>query len=596
MSGLHPAFVLFGMAVLVAILRGGMRQLVLVLGASLALLVQLQLAPQTGWVEFLPEYGLQWLYIDPLSHVFGVIFTLITCLSVCYALHVQRGGEPTATLVYAGAALGVVFAGDWISLFVFWELMAVASLFVVWYGGSNRSWAAGFRYLLVHILGGSLLFCGILLHLADGAELTIRSLTAAPGTSEAAFWLILLGIAINAAIPPLHAWLTDAYPEASVTGSVFLSAFTTKTAVYVLLRLFPGAEILVWAGVVMTLYGVVFAILEKDIRRLLSYHIVSQVGYMVTGVGIGTALALNGAVAHAFCHILYKALLFMGAGAVIQATGKCKLTELGGLSQHMWLVCVFYMVGAFSISGVPLFNGFISKSMIVTAAAEAHRPLTELLLTLAGVGTFLSIALKLAYFTFFGPSRHLQPQPIPRNMLLAMGLASFLCLALGVFPDWLYVRLPFTAGYHPYTVDHVVASLQLLLGTSFGFWLLLAKLQPAPAIHLDTDWFYRRPLVQGLAVLIATARQTGALIESWRTALLRTMMPYVNNPFLLPIRLGLGPRPLANAQPGNPARQNTSPAPQGANLTYDENKFRLPIGVTIFWIVVFFASIALYTM
>jgi multicomponent Na+:H+ antiporter subunit D len=596
MSGLHPAFVLFATALLVAILRGMLRPLVLVLGIGLTVWAQLQLSPQTGRVVFLPDYGLQLLYIDKLSHVFGLIFVLITAIGVCYALHVKRGGEPSATLVYAGAALGVVFAGDWLSLFVFWELMAIASLCVIWYGGTQRSWAAGFRYLLVHMLGGSLLLCGILLHLHHGAELPIQALTAAPGSPDAALWLMLLGIAINAAIPPLHAWLTDAYPEASVTGSVFLSAFTTKTAVYVLVRLFAGAEILVWAGVVMTLYGVIFAILEKDIRRLLSYHIVSQVGYMVTGVGIGTALALNGAVAHAFCHILYKALLFMGAGAVIQATGKRQLTELGGLSHHMWLVSVLYMIGALSISGVPFFNGFISKSMIVSAAAEAHRPIAELLLTLAGVGTFLSIALKLAYFTFCGPTRGIQPQPLPRNMLLAMLLASLPCLALGLFPDWLYARLPFTAEYHPYTVDHVVSALQLLLGTCCGFWLLLARLSPTPGIHLDTDWLYRRPLAQGVARLITTAHRAGATLESGRTALLRIIIPYVHNPFLTVRRLGPGPRTLPTAPPVNPAGHTTVSSRREDSFAYNEDTFRLPIGATIFWIVVFFVCVALYTI
>jgi multicomponent Na+:H+ antiporter subunit D len=354
MSNLHPAFVLFGVAFVVGFTRGRVRQTVLVSGTLLAFLTLLQLSTETGWAWALPHYELQLLHVDSLSHIFGLIFSLITCIGTLYALHVKRGGEHIATLVYAGAALGVVFAGDVITLFVFWELMAVASLFVIWYGGNVRSWAAGFRYLLVHIFGGSLLLFGILLYLASGGDTTIRALTTASGVPDVAFWLILLGIAINAAIPPLHAWLTDAYPEASVTGSVFLSAFTTKTAVYVLVRLFPGAEILLWAGVVMALYGVVYAVLENDTRRLLAYHIVSQVGYMVAGVGIGTAMALNGTVAHAFCHILYKALLFMGAGAVIQATGKRKLTELGGIGRYMPLVVTLYMIGAFSISGVPL--------------------------------------------------------------------------------------------------------------------------------------------------------------------------------------------------------------------------------------------------
>lgn len=587
MTSLHPALVLFAVAFMVALTRGRLRQMVLLMGTLATFMTLLQLTPDASWSLTLPHYELQLLRVDRLSHVFGVIFSLITCIGVLYALHVRRGGEHAATLVYAGAALGVVFAGDLLTLFVFWELMAVASLFVVWYGGSTRSWAAGLRYLLVHIFGGSLLLFGLLLHLANGGDIAVQALTTETQISTAAFWLILLGIAINAAIPPLHAWLTDAYPEASVTGSVFLSAFTTKTAVYVLIRLFPGADVLLWAGVAMALYGVVYAVLENDTRRLLAYHIISQVGYMVAGVGMGTAMALNGATAHAFCHILYKALLFMGAGAVIQATGKRKLTELGGIGRAMPLVVTLYMVGAFSISGVPLFNGFISKSMVISAAAEAHFPIAELLLTLASIGTFLHTGLKLPYFTFSGPRRNLQPRPVPRNMVLAMGIGAILCTALGVFPDWLYGRLPFEVAYHPYTVDHVASALQLLIGTGLGFWLLLGKLGGEATISIDTDWLYRKPLASAFTALITVSRQTGSAIEQGRAAFLGAVIPYFQNPFLMSTWLG------TRGREANGMRAHVS-GPD--NTLYDENRFRLPIGVTVFWIVVFFAGIALYSL
>jgi multicomponent Na+:H+ antiporter subunit D len=522
---MHPAFVLFAAALVVALTRGKLRQAVLIAGPLLTLVALIQLDSGSHWTFVLPSYTLQVLHVDTLSHVFGLVFSLMVGIGSLYALHVQQGSEHVARLVYAGASLGVVFAGDWLTLFVFWELMAVASLFVVWYGNTPGARAAGFRYLFVHVGGGSLLLCGILLHLAEGGALTLQALTVEATRQGAAFWLILLGIAINAAIPPLHAWLTDAYPEASVTGSVFLSAFTTNTAVYALIRLFPGADILVWAGVIMALYGVVYAVLANDTRGLLAYHIVSQVGYMVAGVGMGTALALNGAVAHAFCHILYKSLLFMGAGAVIQATGKRKLTELGGIASSMPLVLILYMVGAVSISGFPLFNGFISKSMIISAAAEEHLPVAEILLTLASIGTFLHTGLKLPYFTFFGPDRGLKPNPVPKNMLLAMGAGAFFCTALGVFPGWLYARLPFAAGYHPYTVDHVVSALQLLLGTGVGFWLLLKKLGGEPTVSLDTDWFYRKPLVPAVNALVAVTRQIGSALEAGGANLLHSLIP-----------------------------------------------------------------------
>jgi multicomponent Na+:H+ antiporter subunit D len=316
----------------------------------------------------------------------------------------------------------------------------------------------------------------------------------APGESVAA-WMILAGVAINAAIPPLHAWLTDGYPQSTVTGAIFLSALTTKSAVYVLARIFPGWDLLIAAGVVMALYGVVYAVLANDIRQILAYSIISQVGYMVAGVGIGTELALNGTAAHAFSHILYKALLFMGAGAVLEATGRSKLTELGGLAPHMPWVVALYMVGAFSISGFPLFNGFISKSIIVTAAGESHHYVAKFLLILASIGTFLHTGLKLPYWTWFGNTQTpAPPRPIPPNMLLAMGLVAAGCVFFGVFPRLLYGWLPHAMDYQPYTIPHLVETTQLLVFTFVAFWILRGRVAGEPSIALDTDWFYRRPV------------------------------------------------------------------------------------------------------
>ena len=563
---MHPALVLFATAAGVALLPGIYRRAALLIGAGLALVAWMGLEPGTSTSLPFGEYLLVPMRVDGLSVVFGLIFCLVTIIGVLYALHTDRGLEHASTLVYAGGGLGVVFAGDWGTLFVFWELMAVSSLFVIWQQGGERASRAGYRYLLVHIFGGSLLFVGILVHLARGGDFAVRALTET-GTDPLAFWLILLGVAINAAIPPLHAWLADAYPEASVTGSVFLSAFTTKTAVYVLIRVFPGAEILVAAGVIMALYGVVYAVLENDIRRLLAYHIVSQVGYMVTGVGLGTDLALDGASAHAFSHILYKSLLFMGTGAVIYATGLRKLTELGGISHRMKWVVALYMVGAFSISGVPLWNGFISKSMIISAAAAAHRPVVELLLTLASVGTFLHTGLKLPYFTFFGPKRDdIEVRPVPGNMVAAMGVGAFFCTLYGVAPGLLYRYLPYGAEYHPYTLDHVLSALQLLTGTAVAFWLLLGKLGGEATVSVDTDWFYRVPFA-------AVARR---VIETIR-------------------RLGAGAAAAGQSVASEAWRLSQS-GPGGGSAEAPPYEFRMPIGVTVFWVVVYFLIVAAATL
>src|SRR5690606_1529153 len=268
-----------------------------------------------------------------------------------FAYHISDKTQQISALVYAGGALGVTFAGDWLSLFVFWEIMAVSSTFLIWAQKDQDSGDVGLRYLLVHIFGGGLLFAGILLHIAASGSILINAL---PNSYTLSSVLILLGVAVNAAVPPLHAWLADAYPRATITGSVFMSAFTTKSAIYVLIRVFPEWDILIWVGVFMALYGTIFALLSNDIRQIVAYSIISQLGYMVTAIGIGSEMAINGAVAHAFGHILYKSLLFMGAGAVIYATGKSRLSELGGLAHKMKWVLGFYMIGAFSISGFPL--------------------------------------------------------------------------------------------------------------------------------------------------------------------------------------------------------------------------------------------------
>jgi multicomponent Na+:H+ antiporter subunit D len=547
--------------------------------------VVLHLAPGAHETLAFPLALLHVLQVDALSVVFALIFSLITCLSVLYALHSDATGEHVATLVYASAAVGVVYAGDWLTLFTCWELMAVASVCVVWYGGTARSRAAGMRYVLVHMAGGACLLSGIVLHLAHQGSVTLHPLTAGPVPSSAAFWLILLGVGINAAIPPLHAWLPDAYPEASVTGSVVLSALTTKTAVYVLIRLFPGAEVLMWVGTLMALYGVVYAILADDVRRLLSYHIVSQVGFMVTGVGLGTDLALNGATAHAFCHILYKALLFMAVGAVIHTTGRRTLHDGGGLGHHLPLVCGAYMVAACSISGVPLFNGFVSKSMIVSAAAEAHRPFPELLLPLASIGTFFSVGLKLPTVLFLGPDRGGPSQPVPRNMVLAMLVSAGLCVWLGLFPHWLYVYLPFQATYRPYTSAHVVSVLQLLLGTGLGFWWCHDRLHREARVLLDTDWLYRQCVARLFPILVGGARQVGSRLDTWGMDVLRRLRPYLHHPFLVLRTYGWWLRSGGSA---------SDTSRQRFEVEYDADRSRLPIGVTILWILLFFVIVALY--
>ena len=436
------------------------------------------------------SYTLVLLKVDSLSRIFGVIFTIIAVAGGVFAYHLKETGQQSAALFYGGGAVGVAFAGDLFTLLFFTELMALSSAYLVWARRTPEAQRAGFRYILMHLTGGSLMMAGILLHLAETGSIVIQLFE--PGSSIAA-WLILAGVALNGAIPPLHPWLPDAYPKATVTGAIFLCAFTTKSSVYVLIRLFAGWEILIFLGVIMALYGAIYALLVDDIREILAYSIISQIGYMVTAVGIGTSMAINGATAHAFSHILYKALLFMGAGLVLHTTGKSRLSELGGLAGRQRLTFFLYMVGAFSISGLPLFNGFISKSMIISAAGEAHLEMVVLLLLLASIGSWLHTGLRLPYYTWLGESKGLDPAEPPRNMHIGMGILAFLCVLFGVAPSLLYNMLPHEVHYYPYTMPHLVETTQILILAFVGFWLLRHKLAGRRGLILDTDWFYRRP-------------------------------------------------------------------------------------------------------
>ncbi|MCJ7492680.1 MAG: Na(+)/H(+) antiporter subunit D, partial [Deltaproteobacteria bacterium] len=371
------------------------------------------------WVYPFLSYSLVFAQVDRLSLIMGIIFVLIGFLAILYSLQVREDGQHVAAFLYVGSSLGVVFAGDFFSLFIFWEIMALTSVFLVWYQKEKQSLDAGFRYILMHAFGGACLLAGIVIHYSTEGTLAVE-----PLGSGLAYMLILTGFGLNTAFIPLHTWLPDAYPEGTVTGSVFLSVYTTKTGVYVLARCFPGAEGVAIMGGVMAVYGVTFALLQNDVRRLLSYHIVSQVGYMVAGVGIGTELGINGGIGHVFNHILYKALLFMCMGSVIFSTGKRKLTELGGLARKMPITTLACLIAALSISGAPGFNGFVSKGMVISAAVEQHNYVLEWMLLLASVGTFLSFV-KLCYFTFFAKNETLEAHEVPFPMQLAMVLTAF---------------------------------------------------------------------------------------------------------------------------------------------------------------------------
>ena len=487
-----PAFVPFFAAALLALVTRGYLRSALMLGV--VALSGLHLWYLDGEVlvhmQFL-EYELTPYRVDALSIVFGYVFHIAAFVSILFALHVKDTMQHVCGLLYAGSAVGALFAGDLLTLFVFWEVLAVSSVFLVWARRTERAYQSGMRYLIIQVMSGVILLGGLLLHVQQSGSLAFDFI----GTDDLGGWLILLAFGIKGAFPLLHTWLTDAYPEATPTGTVFLSAFTTKTAIYTLARGYPGTELLIYVGATMACFPIFYAVIQNDLRRVLSYSLINQLGFMVCGIGIGTALAVNGAVSHAFVHIIYKSLLFMSMGAVLYRTGKIKATDIGGLYKTMPRTAVLCIIGAASISAFPLFSGFVAKSMIMAAAMKEGYHLIWLVLLLASAGVLKHAGIQIPYFAFFAHDSGIRTSEPPKNMLLAMSIAAFLCLAIGMYPDMLYRLLPYDYYYNPYDLTHVLAQTQLLFFAMLAFvWLNLQGIYPPEklAINLDAEWFYRR--------------------------------------------------------------------------------------------------------
>jgi multicomponent Na+:H+ antiporter subunit D len=486
-----PAFVLLIAAVLICLVKGHARTAVILVAPIITLWAVWQIPDGVqGTIQFL-SYNIEPVEGSPLRRLFATVFAIMVFVGGLYSFRIAKWYELAAAFAYAAGAIGVCFAGDLITMFLYWELMAIFSTIVVWCGGTPGARAAGKRYAIMHLLGGVILKVGI-----EGVVIGTGSIQIQPMlATDFSTWMILIGILINAAAPPVSAWLADAYPEASPTGSVFLSAFTTKTSVLVLIMLFPGEPVLIGIGLFMVMYGIIFALLENDVRRILAYSVVNQVGFMVVAVGIGTEMALNGATAHAFAHIIYKALLFMSAGVVIYRTGKNKCMELGGLFRTMPLTCVCGIIGALAISSFPLTSGFTTKSMISQAAIDGNLVWVYMALTAASAGVFLHAGIKFPWFVFFQKDSGLRPKDAPWNMGLAMIIFASLCILLGVFPELLYALLPYPVDYVPYSIGKVLFYLQLLLFSGLAFFVLLPLMKRTMTISLDTDWLWRRAAV-----------------------------------------------------------------------------------------------------
>jgi len=513
-----PTFYLFVLAALGAGLlpKGSMRAALLLLVPVLAAL-QIWSLPEGNLyqVELLGQQ-LELMRVDKLSRVFGLIFCIAAFLGNLYAWHIKDTVQQIAAVLYSGSAIGAVFAGDLVTLFFYWEGTAIASVFLIWARRTEGAYHTGMRYLIIQITSGVILLAGTALLYRETGSIAFEQMT----LGSLATWLIFLSFGMKCAFPFLHNWLQDSYPAATITGTVILSAFTTKLAVYALARGFAGTEMLIYIGAVMTLFPIFFAEIENDLRRVLAYSLNNQLGFMVVGIGVGTEMALNGTASHAFAHILYKALLFMSVGAVLLRTGTSKASELGGLCRTMPRTALFCLIGAASISAFPLFSGFVTKSLIMDQTANEHYPIIWAILVFASAGVLSHSGIKIPYFTFFGHDSGLRPKEAPWNMQLAMGITAFLCIFIGVYPDPLYALLPYDVVYKPYTTNHVIAQLQLLCFALLAFAVLMRSGIHPPeirAVNLDVDWIYRRLIpklyrpIAALIGLIWTALSEAAL-------------------------------------------------------------------------------------
>lgn len=490
---LPPGLILIFGAFLVPFLPGVLRKVWMLALPVLAFLQLLGFEPGVHGTTALFDLELIPVRVDKLSLIFGYIFLLATLLSVIYQLHLTGWLEQTATLIYAGSAVGAVFAGDLVSLFLFWEGTAIASVFLVWASRTPQAVAAGQRYVVIQIASGMLLLAGTMIHHGQTGSINFDSFD----VRTAAGVLIFLSFGVKAAFPLLHFWLKDAYPQATATGAVVLSAFTTKLAIYALARSFAGTEILIHIGTVMAVFPILFALIENDLRRVLAYSLNSQLGFMVLGVGIGTELSLAGTAAHAVCSVLYQGLLFMTMGAVLLRTGTTKVSDLGGLYRSMPLTTLFCCIGAASISAFPFFSGFVSKSLTVSAALKGEYMLTWMALVLASAAAFLHSGVRVPMLAFFGRDSGLRPKEAPTNMLVAMAVSAMLCLAIGLLPGLLHGLLPGEVKYDAYTLEHLVTQMQILVFAGVVYVLFLRwNLSPATqrVIYIDVDWLWRKPL------------------------------------------------------------------------------------------------------
>ena len=504
LNSFHPGLLIIAIGSLILILPAKCRKPLALISAAVGIAGLFILSSSSHLVYRLtPALKLNLIHVDKLSMIFIIIFAIIGAINNIYGMDIQDKWEKGMSVIYGGSIIAATLAGDAISLIVFWEVAAFSAAYLIYAKHTRRSSRAALRYLLMHAFGGNMLLVGFLLHAANSGSLAIPKYTGSDGS--AAFWFILIGVCVNAVVPPFNSWISDSYPESTIAGTVFMCGYTTKLGIYAMIRVFAGTEMLLYAGVFMALYGVLMAFLENDLRRLFSYHIMSQLGYMVASLAVGGAWGVDGAASHVFNNIIYKGVLMMCSGAVIMATGKRKITELGGLKNKMPITAFTFLIASLSIAGMPFLNGFASKTVVMHAVQASGHDVAALLLTVTSIGTWLSVVLKVNWFVFLGEARtEFEVKEIPLSMKLGMLLGAAGCIIIGIVPSILYRLLPFAVSVHPFTVEHVLESLILFAGATIVFWLVRVKMLPHDQLSLDFDWLLRKPLAG-----VITATSTG---------------------------------------------------------------------------------------
>ncbi len=451
--------------------------------------------------------------------VFG--FALVGGLAVLYGLQGARTIEQAAALTAVASAIAISLANDFITLFLFWELLtvSVAGLILLNSDQSRTAYSQGMRVLIFHLVGGLLVLFGILEHsMATGSFLLTPP--------QAGHVFFALGFGFKAAFLPFHLWVAWGYPSASLFSSVVLAGLTTKIGVYALARILPAHDWIVLMGASMALFGVVCALLQKNMRRLLSYHIISQVGYMVAGVGLGTALSMDGGLLHVVNHMLYKALLFMSAGAVLYAVGTEDVHDLTHPEaddpsdtqplRPVWkalpLATIGAFVGAFAISGVPLFNGYVSKYLLKEAFYGVQP--AEAMLMIASIGTAASFS-KFLFFGFIKAKTRRFRKPL-LSMHIAIAAVAVLCVVLGIRPQWIHSVLPYGSSLEVYSWGGAGAALRLAVIGVAVFAVLARPLDrgiPVPK-WMSIEWLVLMPLQALFSRVAAAISARGTNLET----------------------------------------------------------------------------------